>query len=88
MNEKILNNEINKEISSAKTLDNHNLSKEIRMKNEQSYDVRNRDNTIISYHSELQRRGHSNYQADTAESMDRKKITKKMQGRNHGFFFW
>ena len=63
----------NEEISSAKTLDNQNLSKEIKMENEQSYDVRNRDNTIISYHSELQR----NYQADTAESMDRKKSNKK-----------
>jgi hypothetical protein len=67
----------NEEISSSKTLDNQNLSKEIEMENEQSYDVRNRDNTIISYHSELQRREHSNYQADTAESMDRKKSNKK-----------
>ena len=46
----------NEEISSAKTLDNQNLSKEIKMENEQSYDVRKRDNTIISNHSELQRR--------------------------------
>ena len=46
----------NEEISSAKTLDNQNLSKEIEMENDQSYDVRNRDNTIISNHSELQRR--------------------------------
>ena len=64
----------NEEISSAKTRDNQNLSKEIEMENEQSYDVRNRDNTILPYYSELQRREqHSNYQADTAESMDRKK---------------
>ena len=69
------NNGINNEdISSAKTLDNQNYSKEIKMENEQSYDVRNRDNTILPYYSELQRREqHSNYQADTAESMDRKK---------------
>ena len=33
----------NEEISSAKTLDNQNLSKEIKMED----DVRNRDNTII-----------------------------------------
>ena len=46
----------NEEISSAKTLDNQNLSEEIKMENEQSYDVRKRDNTIISNHSELQRR--------------------------------
>ena len=57
------------------------------MENEQSYDVRNRDNTIIAYHSELQRRKHSNSRADTAESMDRKKSKKKLQGRNHGHFF-
>ena len=44
------NNGINNEdISSAKTLDNQNYSKEIKMENEQSYDVRNRDNTILSY---------------------------------------
>jgi hypothetical protein len=43
------NNGINNEtISSAKSLDNQNLSKEIEMENDQSYDVRNRDNTIIS----------------------------------------
>ena len=36
------------DVSSAKTLDNQNLSKEIKMENDQSYDVRNRDNTIIS----------------------------------------
>ena len=54
---KDLNNGINnKEISSAITLDNQNSSKEIKMENEQSYDVRKRDNTIISNHSELQRR--------------------------------
>ena len=46
----------NEEISSAKPLDKQNLSKEIEMENEQSYDARNRDNTIISNHSELQRR--------------------------------
>ena len=46
----------NEEISSAKSLDNQNLSEEIKMENEQSYDVRKRDNTIISNHSELQRR--------------------------------
>ena len=34
----------NEEISSAKSLDNQNLSKEIKMED----DVRNRDNTIIS----------------------------------------
>ena len=76
----------NEEISSAKTLDKQNLSKDIKMENEQSYDVRNRDNTTIPYHSELQKRKHSDYQADTAESMDRKKSNKKMQGRNHRFF--
>ena len=77
----------NEEISSAKTLDNQNLSKEIEMENEQSYDdVKNRDNTIIASHSELQRRKHSNYQADTVESMDRKKSNKILQGRNHRFF--
>ena len=88
MNEKILNNGINKEeISSAKTLDNHNLSKEIRMKNEQSNDVRDRDNSITSYHSELQRREHSNYEADTAESTDRKKSNKKQcRGLTTDFF--
>ena len=37
-------------------INNPDLSKEIKMENEQSYDVRNRDNTIISNHSELQRR--------------------------------
>ena len=72
----------NEEISSSKTLDNQNLSKEIKMENEQSYDVRNRDNTFIYYHSELQRRKleHSNYQADTAESMDRKKVINNNAG--------
>ena len=45
MNEKNLNNRINnKEISSAITLDNQNSSKEIKMENEQPYDVRNTDN--------------------------------------------
>ena len=87
MSEKILNNGINNEkISSAITLDDQNSSKEIKMENEQPYDVRNTDNTIILHHSELQGREHSNFQADTAESMDRKKSNKKMQGRNHGFF--
>ena len=74
----------NEEISSAKTLDNQNLSKEIEMENEQSYNVRNRDNIILSYHKELQTG--SNYQADTAESMDRKKSNKILQGHNHRIF--
>ena len=76
----------NEEISSAKTFDNQDLSKEIKMENKQSYDVRNRDNTTIPYHSELQKRKHSDYQVDTAESMDRKKSNKIMQGRNHRIF--
>ena len=71
----------NKEISSAKTLDNQNYSKEIKMENEQSCDVRNRYNTILPYYSELQRREqHLNYQADTAESIDRKKVIKYNAG--------
>ena len=78
----------NKEISSAKTFDNQDLSKDIRMENEQSYDVRNnrrRGNKTIPFHSELQRRKHSDYQVDTAESMDRKKSNEIMQGCNHRF---
>ena len=50
----------NEEISSAKTLDKQNLSKEIKMENEQPYDVRNTDNTIILHHSELQEHTDSN----------------------------
>ena len=50
------------------------------MENEQPYDVRNTDNTIILHHSELQGREHSNFQADTAESMDRKKSNKNNAG--------
>ena len=66
------------------------------MNEKKSYDVRNRDNTIISYHSKVQRRERSADTADTEdtadtadteESMDRRKSIKKMQGRNHGFFF-
>ena len=67
-------------------INNPDLSKEIEMENEQSYDVRNRDNTTIPYHSELQERKHSDYQADTAESMDRKKSNKILQGHNHRIF--
>ena len=85
---KDLNNGINnKEISSAITLDNQNSSKEIKMENEQSYDVRNTDNKKISHYSELQGREHSNFQADTAESMDRKKSDKKQcRGVTRDFF--
>ena len=53
------------------------------MNEKKSYDVRNRDNTIISYHSEVQRRERSADTADTAdteESMDRKKSNKKNAG--------
>ena len=83
----VKNNAIkNEEISSAKTRDNQNLSKEIEMENEQSYNFRNRDDTMIAYHGELQRRKHSNSRADTAESMDRKQSKKIMQVRNHRNF--
>ena len=64
-------------------INNPDLSKQIKMENEQSYGVRNRDNTTIPYHSELQTRKHSDYQADTAESMDRKKSNNILQGHNH-----
>ena len=67
-------------------INNQDLSKEIKMENEQSYDVRNRDNTTIPYHSELQKRKHSDYQADTAESMDRKKVIKYCRGIIAEFF--
>ena len=60
------------------------------MNEKNSYDVRNRDNTTISYHSEVQRREHSADTAviaDTAESMDRKKSNKKQyKGVTTDFF--
>ena len=49
-------------------------------KNSYDDDVRSTGNTIISHHSELQRREHSNFQADTAESMNRKKSNKLRLG--------
>ena len=35
---------------------------------------------LMSYHNELQRREHSNYQEDTVESMDRKQSNKNNAG--------
>ena len=79
---------MNEEISSAITLDDQNSSKEIKMENEQPYDVRDRDNTITSYHSELQRREHSINEANTAESMDRKQSNKTQCRGATTDFFW
>ena len=58
------------------------------MNEKNSDDVRNRDDTIISYHSEPQRREHSNYEADTPESTDRKKSNKKQCRGVTMDFFW
>ena len=70
----VKNNSINnEENSSAKNLNHQDLSEEIKIEKEQSYDVWNRDNTTIPYLSGLQRRKQSDYQADIVENMNRKK---------------
>ena len=70
----VKNNSINnKEISSAKNLNHQDLSEEIKIEKEQSYDVWNRDNTTIPYLSGLHRRKQSDSQADTVENMNWKK---------------
>ena len=70
----VKNNSINnEEISSTKNLNHQDLSEEIEIEKEQSYDVWNRDNTTILYLSGLQRRKQSDYQADIVENMNKKK---------------
>ena len=70
----VKNNSINnEEISSTKNLNHQDLSEEIEIEKEQSYDVWNRDYTTIPYLSGLQRRKQSDYQADIVENMNRKK---------------
>ena len=68
----VKNNSINnEEISSTKNLNHQDLSEEIEIEKEQSYDVWNRDNTTIPYLSGLQRRKQSDY--NYVEIMDRRK---------------
>ena len=68
----------NDKISSAKNLNHQDLSEEIEIEKEQSYDVWNRDNTTIPYLSGLQRRKQSDYQADIVENMNRKEILRNL----------
>ena len=75
----VKNNSINnEEISSAKNLNHQDLSEEIKIEKEQSYDVWNRGNTTIPYLSGLQRRKQSDYQADIVENMNRKEILRNL----------
>ena len=75
----VKNNSINNEaISSAQYLNHQDLSEEIKIEKEQSYDVWNRDNTTIPYLSGVQRRRQSDYQADIVENMNGKKILRNL----------
>ena len=62
-----------KKLALLKILISKFIRGEIKIENEQSYDVWNRDNTTILYLSGLHRRKQSDYQADTVENMNWKK---------------
>ena len=69
-NSEQFNNGINnKEISSAKTLDNQNLS----------YDVRNIEDTILANHSEQWNNGIENEEISSAKTLDNQNLSKEIK---------